>query len=164
MALCWHNLQTVCRGMRAGLLLRPMVLCLNSQRVCRAWDARRMLWRMALRCLNLQRVCGPGYEKGFWDPRLRNWRCCLNWRVFIAGYAYEKAVLKHGSALLAALKADEVDLDGDWATWVFAQYDGGFLESRNEVRIYPPPPPVPSWSPFFQNSVHSIPSSRVLVL
>lgn len=50
-----------------------------------------------------------------------------------AGYAYEAAVLKHGTALLAALKADEVELDADTGVWVFAQYDGGFLESRNEV-------------------------------
>eukprot|EP00884_Botryococcus_braunii_P008508 jgi/Botrbrau1/17659/Bobra.0166s0087.1 len=50
-----------------------------------------------------------------------------------AGYAYEAAVLKHGTALLAALKEDDVDLDADSGWWVFAQYDGGFLESRNEV-------------------------------
>eukprot|EP00884_Botryococcus_braunii_P008507 jgi/Botrbrau1/17658/Bobra.0166s0086.1 len=54
-----------------------------------------------------------------------------------AGYAYEKAILIHASALLEALEADGIELKcGENCSWVFAQYDGGFLESRNEVGWY----------------------------
>eukprot|EP00884_Botryococcus_braunii_P008506 jgi/Botrbrau1/17657/Bobra.0166s0085.1 len=50
-----------------------------------------------------------------------------------AGYAFERAVLKHADDLLAALNADGVVLDEGEGTWLFSKYDGGFLDVRNEV-------------------------------